>query len=676
LSAVVERLLGDSLAATCAAQQRKPVEEVACPLMLKDILAADELGEALPSPLLAMLHALVGPPTGLNLRNLAWHGFLPLCEPLELLSPYVTLMLFVALEVAGHVAALPPALRRPLRTRDAMAARDAPLLSHWDAVRRASPHAATWEWISRGGECDPALAAAAEAIVCNSMLMLPGRERDWREALRCALGRAPPTAAMAHRAMALAIPTLEFGLRRAYVVVNSLPEAMLTAESEALYTTLDAILAPTLPESEDPNRLMDLLGTGLAAALSDVFMARQGPRLRDRVAHAELPPDGYEPRWAREVALLCTAVASRLVRAECSARAAATLAPTLSFYAEYSPLLTAPAQFAQSAHAAWRAVATLEGWREVAEAGASGDEGGEDEAELDVVESLSQRVSIRALATRLEALLDSIVRALGPVPGHAGTAFAAHWFEAARRPPLNEVHESPVLARLGDTADAVSEVSLALLAQLEALAVEMRGPKRPSSRRRLAFGQLARARRVWVAGLRCVCAATVHWARAEGDERCANRLFVAVQRVATAVRANRRLDALSLLSRAAEPLGDDLRLHAMAAPAPAAAAAAAAAASPALPVYGEHTLVPELLRHPEVVAGTLLEASRGRLPPYISESSAAARASATSLSHTARPAPPQSSLATDDACRASIRRWTRRCSCMTKCGGAASRRVA
>ncbi|XP_025104495.1 LOW QUALITY PROTEIN: endoplasmic reticulum membrane-associated RNA degradation protein-like [Pomacea canaliculata] len=47
-----------------------------CPSMLKDLLATKELKEILGDNVMQILRVLIGPPTSLNLRNLAWHGFL------------------------------------------------------------------------------------------------------------------------------------------------------------------------------------------------------------------------------------------------------------------------------------------------------------------------------------------------------------------------------------------------------------------------------------------------------------------------------------------------------------------------------------------------------------------------------------------------------------------------
>ena len=46
-----------------------------CPSLLKDLLATKELEDILGSVAVNLLRVLVGPPSGLNLRNILWHGF-------------------------------------------------------------------------------------------------------------------------------------------------------------------------------------------------------------------------------------------------------------------------------------------------------------------------------------------------------------------------------------------------------------------------------------------------------------------------------------------------------------------------------------------------------------------------------------------------------------------------
>ncbi|WAR20505.1 EMARD-like protein [Mya arenaria] len=65
-SSVLERALGDVY------MLKGPAP---CPSMLKDLLVTEQLKEILGEHVMCILRLVMGPPTSLNLRNVAWHGF-------------------------------------------------------------------------------------------------------------------------------------------------------------------------------------------------------------------------------------------------------------------------------------------------------------------------------------------------------------------------------------------------------------------------------------------------------------------------------------------------------------------------------------------------------------------------------------------------------------------------
>ena len=69
LTSTLERLLGDIFLTFSG-------ESMPCPSLLKDSLRTRELECALGKRFMRCLEVFIGPPGGLNLRNLAWHGFL------------------------------------------------------------------------------------------------------------------------------------------------------------------------------------------------------------------------------------------------------------------------------------------------------------------------------------------------------------------------------------------------------------------------------------------------------------------------------------------------------------------------------------------------------------------------------------------------------------------------
>jgi hypothetical protein len=93
------------------------------------------------------------------------------------------------------------------------------------------------------------------------------------------------------RCCALLVPQMELLLRLMFCAANQCPDRVLTAESTVLYTTLDVILAENIQSEEcfsnRPNKVKELLGNGLYWALRDMFTLPEGPRVRDRLSHAE-----------------------------------------------------------------------------------------------------------------------------------------------------------------------------------------------------------------------------------------------------------------------------------------------------------------------------------------------------------------------------------------------------
>lgn len=138
-----------------------------------------------------------------------------------------------------------------------------------------------------------------------------------------------------YRSLTALIPSFEYALRRAVVCLNfpALPLSALTAESTVLYTTIDSLLAQHLPtpnslvrENDDKdndedsdkdqepqgsrNVLWDVLGQGIMSLLRDMFVERSGVRLRDRIAHGEIPQSSLPSEFARLLLVITGDVAA------------------------------------------------------------------------------------------------------------------------------------------------------------------------------------------------------------------------------------------------------------------------------------------------------------------------------------------------------------------------------
>lgn len=72
--------------------------------------------------------------------------------------------------------------------------------------------------------------------------------------------------------------------------LNNCSDRLWTAESTTLYSTLDLLLNPKFPETDQPNLLFTELGTNIMEALLDVFVWFEGPKIRDRISHGDVIP--------------------------------------------------------------------------------------------------------------------------------------------------------------------------------------------------------------------------------------------------------------------------------------------------------------------------------------------------------------------------------------------------
>ncbi|XP_032194310.1 endoplasmic reticulum membrane-associated RNA degradation protein isoform X4 [Mustela erminea] len=82
LMACLERALGDVLV----------LLGKDCPFLLRDLLASEELAEVFGRPVMDVLKVFVGSPSGLNLRNVLWHGF---ASPHEIPPKYCSMMVLL-----------------------------------------------------------------------------------------------------------------------------------------------------------------------------------------------------------------------------------------------------------------------------------------------------------------------------------------------------------------------------------------------------------------------------------------------------------------------------------------------------------------------------------------------------------------------------------------------------
>nr|XP_055185767.1 endoplasmic reticulum membrane-associated RNA degradation protein isoform X2 [Nyctereutes procyonoides] len=255
LTACLERALGDVFL----------LNGKECPFLLRDLLASEELAEVFGRPVMDVLKVFIGSPCGLNLRNILWHGF---ASPHEIppkscafCTRYCSVMILLT-------AGLGQLLERYLqRTEAVLACRPLVALTGLE------------EWAVFPDVTSEVLSVLEEVVKKStfvSKVMLP----YWEAALIRFRSHRFADCAM------LLLTQLETGLRRVFATVNECPERLLTAESTALYTTFDEILAKHLSDGKI-NQLPLFLGEPTMEFLWDFLNHQEGPRLRDHLSHGE-----------------------------------------------------------------------------------------------------------------------------------------------------------------------------------------------------------------------------------------------------------------------------------------------------------------------------------------------------------------------------------------------------
>ncbi|XP_064403083.1 endoplasmic reticulum membrane-associated RNA degradation protein-like isoform X1 [Halichondria panicea] len=244
-TAALERALGDVYVSVTGSTH--------CPLLLRDLLATEEMEQALGHTAVFILRCVIGPPTGLNLRNIVWHGFFSYSE----IPPQYSVFILVL------AASLGPLLSSPLSFRPHL------------TLTQDTPLALVFQ------ELGPGDCVLLEGVVSHSFFVLPTMLPVWRSALEAFTG------GRYAECLVLLLPSLEHGLRRVFAASNGCPHRALTAESTTLYTTFDEMLSPLLPSGE-ANKLISEIGANKMEMLLDVLVYSEGPRVRDRISHGEV----------------------------------------------------------------------------------------------------------------------------------------------------------------------------------------------------------------------------------------------------------------------------------------------------------------------------------------------------------------------------------------------------
>ncbi|XP_007186106.2 endoplasmic reticulum membrane-associated RNA degradation protein isoform X6 [Balaenoptera acutorostrata] len=230
-----------------------------CPFLLRDLIASEALAQVFGQSVMDVLKVFVGSPCGLNLRNVLWHGF---AAPQEIPPKYCSMMILLT---AGLGQLLKGYLQQ---TKFTLARRPFVTLTSLEDLI-VFPDV-TYEVLS-----------VLEEVMKKSTFILKIMLPYWEVALINFKSNRFADCAI------LLLVQLETGLRKVFATVNKCPRRLLTAESTALYTTFDEILAKHLNDGKI-NQLPLFLGEPAMEFLWDFLNHQEGPRLRDRLSHGEI----------------------------------------------------------------------------------------------------------------------------------------------------------------------------------------------------------------------------------------------------------------------------------------------------------------------------------------------------------------------------------------------------
>ncbi|KAM9564371.1 endoplasmic reticulum membrane-associated RNA degradation protein isoform 1-T1 [Guaruba guarouba] len=243
-----------------------------CPFLLRDLLASEQLAVVFGQAVMNVLRVFIGSPYGLNLRNVLWHGF---ASPKEIPAKYCAMLLFLT-------AGLGQLLQVYL------------LQNKCILVHRPYVIFISLEELDVFPDLNHEAVSIAEELVNLSSFVLKTMIPFWMAAL---------TAFKQSRyadCVILLLPQLEVGLRLLFTTANKCQNRLLTAESSALYTTFDEMLAKHL-DNEEVNQLPSVLEEPAMEFLWDFLNHQEGPRVRDRLSHGEIDLEAFPREVANQI---------------------------------------------------------------------------------------------------------------------------------------------------------------------------------------------------------------------------------------------------------------------------------------------------------------------------------------------------------------------------------------
>lgn len=248
-----ERLLGDLYLSLTDYQ--KPL-----PSLLRDLLETEELDKYLGEDILFLIKSIIGPPSGLNLRNIIWHGFLSIKEYDTSFTSFLFMLFFTTLKhlSENNISKFKVRNLIDFKSEDPLDFGSGPF-----PFKR-----------------DDNFMKNLKKMLKTSYFQIPGREDMVLQAFEDHFNEKNLESAC------LILPQIEHAIRRIFVSIHEkLPQEMLMAQSRVLFTTMDIILQSVLEHNNDINLLIKEFGVEVMSFLNDIFIHSDGYRIRDKIAH-------------------------------------------------------------------------------------------------------------------------------------------------------------------------------------------------------------------------------------------------------------------------------------------------------------------------------------------------------------------------------------------------------
>ena len=242
-------------------------------MKINDILTNPEMSKYLGDNVLFIIRCFTGPIQSLNARNLLWHGFLG-CNDLP--NSFIS-FLFALIVSVGAL----PEVRAKKNVRNSFDLR--PVMDSISIPK-----------ISVNVEQMLELTANTEFIPANRLV-------DWQKAFSLYDSK------QYFYCISLLLPLLEHSLRRLFGIVNNCEDRIHCADTDEAYTTFDEILDTIVTDktTKVPNKLYQELGDKIMHMLFDVLFWKDGPRIRDKVAHGCLVQSNVPSSIADILVYLC-----------------------------------------------------------------------------------------------------------------------------------------------------------------------------------------------------------------------------------------------------------------------------------------------------------------------------------------------------------------------------------